>query len=88
MSEEKKDPATTENDPAGDETKGPATKTEPKGKSEPKSEPAAKAKKVRVIVPEGRTLGRLMLVKDQITDDPEYVALLDVPGQEKVALVK
>lgn len=88
MSEEKKDPATAETDPAGDETKKPEPKTEPKGKSEPKTEPAAKTKKVKVIVPEGRTLGRLRLENGDITDEPDYVALLDVPGQTKVVAVK
>jgi len=48
----------------------------------------AKPKTVRVIVPEGTTLGRLMLTNGDTTADPEYVALLDIKGQKKVEAVK
>lgn len=60
-----------------------------KGPEPPKTDPSPKpAKKVKVrSICEG-FLGPLRLEKGDVTDDPEYVALLDDPDQTKVELVK
>lgn len=47
----------------------------------------AKAVKVRVIVEKG-TLGPELLVFGDVTEHPDYVALLDIKGQKKVEKVK
>ncbi|QQS31865.1 MAG: hypothetical protein IPM50_09245 [Acidobacteriota bacterium] len=52
----------------------------PNGKSNEKT------KRVRVIC--DGTLGPKLLEKGDITDDPDYVALLEIKGQKKVEAVK
>lgn len=73
-----------------DKKKDAGTKTPGKSKEADKTPPTseAKVKKVRVIVPEGTTLGRKLLTNGDITDDPDYLALLEVKGQKKVEAVK
>lgn len=70
---------------AGPTVNGSAPPEESKS-GEPKGKSNDTAKRVRVIC-EG-TLGPKLLEKGDITDDPEYVALLDVKGQKKVEAVK
>jgi len=52
----------------------------------PPAELQKPATRVRVLV-EG-TLGPKLLTKGDETDDPDYVAILDIEGQTKVQLVK
>lgn len=77
--------------PSTETTKVEAPKTKAKdpakNPSPPPAPPVEKKKSVRVIVEKG-TLGPLLLVNGDITDDPDYVALLEVKGQKKVELVK
>jgi len=51
-----------------------------------KADAAKKPKRVRVIC--DGTLGPKLLEKGAVTDDPEYVALLEIKGQKKVEEVK
>lgn len=77
-------------DPTQDETvaelsnKGSALPGELESK-EPKGKSTERATRVRVIC-EG-TLGPKLLEKGDVTDDPAYVALLNVNGQKKVEAV-
>lgn len=72
--------------PPPDKSKGKGGKA--KEPNAPALPPPPPARRVRVIVPEGTTLGPKLLVRGDETDDPDYVALLEVKGQKKVVLVK
>jgi hypothetical protein len=54
----------------------------------PPAPPKAEPTKVRVIIPEGGTLGPKLLVNGDETDDADYVAILKQKGQKKVEAVK
>lgn len=77
--------------PTSETAKAEASKTKAKDPAKSPTPPAppaeAKKKSVRVIVESG-TLGPLLLVNGDITDDPDYVALLEIKGQKKVEAVK
>ena len=77
----------TQQPKAGTDNQSPLVGGTPPDTQEPKAGDKS-PQHVRVIVPEGMTLGRRMLVNGDVTDDPDYVALLDVPGQKKVEAVK
>ncbi|MDP2268557.1 MAG: hypothetical protein Q8K46_05240 [Deltaproteobacteria bacterium] len=66
----------------GNASPSPETPTE----KAPPDKPNSKSTRVRVIC--DGTLGPKLLEKGDITDDPEYVALLEVKGQRKVEAVK
>jgi hypothetical protein len=70
--------------PAGATPPTPPPVEKPKQPTPPP--PPEKAKQVRVLV-EG-TLGPKLLTKGDVTDDPDYVAILSVKGQKKVEEVK
>lgn len=72
--------ATPEASPADEAASSSTPKTPP-------AEPSA-TRRVRVTIAEGSTLGPQLLVNGDETDDPDYVAILDIEGQTKVELVK
>jgi len=70
-----------------DEEKNAVVEAKAAGKKAADEAAAAKPKKVRVIVEKG-TLGPDLLVFGDETENPEYVALLEIKGQKKVVAVK